>query len=246
MLTVTEDSIRSFLDKNRENMFTSLASVKLVLEQLYESGEGQFSREQILDDLMKIVDISSRIKSTENLREKTEIFFSEYQKLSNTLKNKYNDFLPNRVVKNLEFQENYMEGFQKVLIAQGYITLALDDKNPVDQSGKLYTGMVKLSEALEQYIFFFPEWLIESIKTIVLELLAAPSFQPEQPGLLQEVVNYLTALKNVSRGVLWQIENYKKEKKYTVGELLNWLETAPIWAGDDFEECLEYVNHIRK
>lgn len=246
MLTATEDSIRSLSDENSENIVNILASAKLALEQLYESGKGQFAREEILDDLMKLVEISEHIKSTGNLGEKMEIFFGEYQTLSNQLKTKYNDFLPSRVVKKLETEEKYMEGFKRLLIAQEYMLQAFDDKEPADQAGKLYTGMVKLSEVLEQYIFFFPEWLIESIKTIALGFLADPVLQPEQPGISQEVLNYLTALKNTSRGVLWQIDNYRKEKKHTVGELLNWLDAAPGWAGDDFEECLEYVNRTRK
>ena len=62
----------------------------------------------------------------------------------------------------------------------------------------------------------------------------------------QEIRNYLVAIKNTARSILWQIDNYEKEKKYSVGDLLNWLETSPGWAGDDFEECLDYVNRTRK
>lgn len=40
-------------------------------------------------------------------------------------------------------------------------------------------------------------------------------------------------------------DSSEKEKSHTVGKLLNWLETAPTWAGDDAEECLEYVNRVR-
>ena len=246
MMTATEDSIRLLLDENSQNIFNIVASIKLALKQLYESGKGQFSKEEILDDFMKLTDISERIKSTKNIGEITKIFFSEYQTLSKQLKTKYSDFLSRRFFKKLEAEEKYLEGLNKLLITQDYMLQACEEQEPVDQAGKLYGGMVKLSEVLEQYIFFFPEWLVEDIKTIALELLAAPAFQPEQPGISQEVVGYLITLKHTSRGVLWQIDNYKKEKKHTVGELLNWLETAPSWAGDDFEECLEYVNRTRK
>jgi hypothetical protein len=246
MLTATEDSIRSLSDENSENIVNTLASAKLALEQLYESGKGQFSREEALDDLMKIVEISKRIKATNNLREKINIFSEEYQTFSKELRSKYSDFLPTMVIRELEALERYVEGLEELMIAQAYMLLGFDDKEPVDQAGKIYTGMVKLSEVLEQYIFYFPGRLIEIVKKIPLAILADPGLQPEQPGISQEVVSYLTALKNTSRGVLWQIDNYKKEKKYTVGELLNWLETAPGWVGDDFEECLEYVNRTRK
>lgn len=246
MLTATEDSIRSLSDENSENIVNTLASAKLALEHLYESGKGQFSREEILDDLMKIVEISERIKVTNNLSKKMNVFSEEYQTFSKKLRTKYSDFLPTRAIRELEAVEKYIEGLEKLMIAQGYMLLGFEDKEPVNQAGKIYTGMVKLSEVLEQYILYFPERLIEITKNIALEIIADPNLQPAQPGISEEVVGYLTALKNTSRGVLWQIDNYRKEKKHTVGELLNWLETAPSWVGNDFEECLEYVNRVRK
>lgn len=246
MFTSIEDSIRSLSGDDGEIIVDSLASTKLALEHLYESGKGQLPREEILNDLMKIAEVSEQIKSTNNFGEKMKIFFSEYQTLSNQLNAKYSDFLPTRAVRKLEAGERYIEGFKMLLIAQEYMLQAFDDKNPVEQAGKLYTGMVKLSEVLEQYLSYFPEQLIQVTKNIALAFLADPALQPEQPDISQEVVNYLTALKNTTRGVLWQLDNDKKERKHTIGELLDWLETAPGWAGDDFEECLEYVNRVRK
>jgi hypothetical protein len=105
MLTATEDSIRSLSDENSENIVNTLASAKLALEQLYESGKGQFPREEALDDLMKIVEISKRIKATNNLREKINIVSEEYQTFSKQLRSKYSDFLPTRVIRELEALE---------------------------------------------------------------------------------------------------------------------------------------------
>lgn len=246
MLTATEGSIKSLSEDDGEIIINSLAATNLALQRLYESGEGQFSREKILDDLMKIVKISERIKSTNNLREKMKIFFCDYQTLSNQLKTKYSDFLPSKAVRKLEAGEKYAEGLKKLLTAQWYMLQAFNDKDLVDQGGKLYMGIVKLSSVLEQYIPYLSEHLIEIIKNVAIGILTDPSLQPEQPELPEAAVNYLIALKNTTRGVLWQLENYKKEKKHTVGELLDWLDTAPGWVGDDFEECLEYVNKVRK
>lgn len=246
MFTGTECSIRSLSKDDGEIIIDGLASTKLALECLYESGVGQFPREDVLDDLMKIVEISERIKSTDNLEEKINIFLCEYQKLSHQIKTKYSDFLPKRVLRKIEVGEKYAEGLKKLLIAQRYMLQAFDDIDIVDQARKLYTGIVMLSEVLEYYIPYFPVQLIEIIKNAAIEILADPSLQPEQFKLPLSATNYLIALKNTTRGVLWQLENDKKEKKHTVGELLDWLETAPGWAGDDFEECLEYVNRVRK
>ncbi|MEQ9620494.1 hypothetical protein [Coleofasciculus chthonoplastes] len=249
MLTTTEDSIRSLstlLSNKSDNLVNGLATAKLALEQLSESGTEQLSREEIRDDLIKLVETSEHIKSTDNLAEKTKFLFSEYKPLSKHLRTKYSDLFPSRVVNKLEAEDKYMEGFKELLITQDYMLQAFSDQNPVDKAEKLYTGMVNLSNVLEQYISFFTDQLIENIKTIALEFLADPTLQPEQPGLSTEVANYLTAIKHTSRGLLWQLENYQKHKKNTVGELLNWLDSAPTWKGDDLDECLEYVNITRK
>ena len=244
MLTATEGSIKLLSESDGEIIAEGLALAKLALERLYKSKD-QLHSEEILDDLTKVAEIADRLKSTGNLGEKTEIFFSEYQTLSKHLKTKYSDFLSNILIKKIEAGEKYVEGIEKLLIAQRYMLQAFDDKDLETQASKLYTGMVKLSEVLEQYIPYFPRHLIEIIKNVALGILADPALQPDQLGISQTVVNYLIALKNTARDVLWQLDNYRK-KKHTVGELLDWLETAPGWAGDDFKECLEYVNEVRK
>ena len=43
-----------------------------------------------------------------------------------------------------------------------------------------------------------------------------------------------------------EIEKQKKQHQNTVESLLDFLKTSPKWAGDDFEECLEYVNQVRR
>ena len=82
-----------------------------------------------------------------------------------------------------------------------------------------------------------------------------PSIQSGGSDLFAE---YKKALANFTSSVdsaverdtelkLWQLgEPHKQEAKYTIGNLLNWMKTSPPWAGDDFEECLEYVNRVRK
>jgi hypothetical protein len=118
-----------------------------------------------------------------------------------------------------------------------------DGKDLVARFKNFYAGMIELSEVSEKYIPYFPDHLIETIKNIALSFFAGSTLELlEQSTISQEVVDYIAAIKNTARGILWQIDNYKKGKKHPVGELLDWLETAPSWTGDDFEECLEYVN----
>lgn len=214
MLAATESSIRALSQFGSEAIIDGLASTKLVLEHLYKIDEGQFTKEEILKDLAKIVEISERLKATSNLIDKRNIFFSEYQLLSNQLRDKYSDFLPPDVIKQMEASEMYMQGFDRLINAQGYMFLAFSDTNPVELSGKLYTGMVELSEVLERYINYFPKQIIELTKNTALGILTDPSLQPEQPNLPEAAANYLIALRNTTRGVLWQLDNYQKLEGY--------------------------------
>jgi hypothetical protein len=214
MLAATESSIRALSEYSSEAIIDGLALTKLSLKHLYKSDEGQFSKEEILKDLAKIVDISERLKATSNLIEKRNVFFSEYQPLSNQLRDTYSDFLPAEVIRKLEASEMYIQGFDRLINAQGYMLLAFSDTNPVDLSGKLYTGMVKLSEVLEQYINYFPKQIIELTRNTAVGILTEPSLQPEQPNLPEAAANYLLALRNTTRGVLWQLDNYQKLEGY--------------------------------
>lgn len=112
MLAATENSIRSLIYEDRNDIFSSLASTKLVLEQLHESGEGQFSKVEIFDDLMKLIEISEHINATKNLPEKIKLISEEYQTLARQIRIKYSDFLPNRVNRELEAGENMLKGLK--------------------------------------------------------------------------------------------------------------------------------------
>lgn len=214
MLAATDSSIRALSEYSSKAIIDGLDLTKLALEHLYKSDERQFSKEEILKDLTKIAEVSERIRATNNLLDKRNIFFLEYQPFSNQLRDRYRDFLPIEVIQRLESDEMYMQGFDKLINAQGYMLLAFDDTNLVDRSGKLYTGMVKLSEVLEQYINYLPKQIVESTKYTALGILTDPSLQPEQPNLPEAAANYLLALRNTTRGVLWQLDNYQKLEGY--------------------------------
>lgn len=50
----------------------------------------------------------------------------------------------------------------------------------------------------------------------------------------------------ISLAYTTKLEKQKKPPQNTVESLLNFLQTSPGWVGDDFEECLEYVNQVRR
>jgi hypothetical protein len=74
--------------------------------------------------------------------------------------------------------------------------------------------MVKLSEVLERYINYLPKQIVESTKYTALGILTDPLLQPEQPNLPEAAADYLLALRNTTRGVLWQLDNYQKPEGY--------------------------------
>lgn len=243
MSTDTEDSFRSLL----EDIVGTLASTKLALERLYESGEGQISIQELLDVLMKFEEISPPIEVTDDIQEKMSLFLFELQTFTNQLRAKYSDFLSSAELRQFEDGERRIEGLKKLLVFHKLMRQVADGKDLLARVRKFYAGMIELSEISEKYIPYFPAHLIETIKNIALSFLAGSTLELlEQSTISQEVVDYLAAIKNTARGILWQLDNYKKGKKHTAGELVDWLETAPSWTGDDFEECLEYVNWVRK
>ncbi len=88
-------------------------------------------------------------------------------------------------------------------------------KDPVSQTRQLYTGMSLLSEALEQcavYYYSSSKQLIEIFRNTALAMLRLVASKPDHLHS-QELNDYLIALKNTSRSILWQLDHYQKLEK---------------------------------
>ncbi|NEO69074.1 tetratricopeptide repeat protein [Moorena sp. SIO3H5] len=119
--------------------------------------------------------------------------------------------------------------------------------NTVNKFSSLYTGLSRLSAVLEKNIVDFSKDYLERLKRRLIAILQAPALESEQNELPEAAKNYLIDIRNTARGILWQLDNYQlSHQKYPVTNLLDWLKTAPTWAGDDFEESLDYVNRVRE
>ncbi|NEP26124.1 tetratricopeptide repeat protein [Moorena sp. SIO3I6] len=117
----------------------------------------------------------------------------------------------------------------------------------VNKFSSLYTGLSRLSTVLEKHIFDFSKDYLERIKRRLMAILQASALASEQNELPDAAKNYLMDIRNTARVILWQIDNYQlSHQKYPVTNLLDWLKTSPTWAGDDFQECLDYVNRVRE
>jgi hypothetical protein len=112
-----------------------------------------------------------------------------------------------------------MDGFRELIIALGMLLLAFEEEiDLVHEYGKLYTGMVGLSELLEEYLLYFPQDLIEYVKNIALAFLNDSSLKPDKANQNESVFSYLVGLKNTARAVLWQIE-----ENQTKHEISRWI-----------------------
>jgi hypothetical protein len=124
----------------------------------------------------------------------------------------------------------------------------------VHQYGKLYTGMVGLSELLEEYLLYFPQDLIEYLKNITLAFLNDSSLKPDKANQNESDFSYLVGLKNTARAVLWQIEENRtrSEKPRSIDSHSNQIFSREMQiqknqpAMDWLKSELEQIEIIRK
>jgi hypothetical protein len=225
MTIATENSIRALPLNSEEVMFGELNLTKDALEGLFESDEAQIPKEELFNDVLKIIEVSERIKEAETFRQKSDIYYSEYRPLSDEHKVKYSDFLARDVFREIEVYEKYIDGLKELIIAQGVMLLAFEDEtDQVHQCGTLYTGMVRLSELVEEYLLYFPPKLIEHIKNIASSFLNDSSLEPHKATQNEPVFSYLIGLKNTARAILWQLEEHRvknEESRLTVTPAMN-------------------------
>jgi hypothetical protein len=207
MTVTTENSIRALPSNSEELMFDELSSIKHSLEKLFASDEARISKEESFNDMLKIVEVSERIREAKDLRQKFDIYYSEYRPLLNVFKAKYSNFLAPDTFKEIEAHKKSLDGLRELIIAQGIMLIAFEEKiDLVRKYGSLYTSMVGLSELLEKYLLYFPQDLIECVKNIALAFLNDFSLKPDKANQNESVFSDLVGLKNTARAVLWQIE----------------------------------------
>src|SRR4028119_1400519 len=102
MTVTTENSIRALLSNTEEVMLGELSLIKHSLEKLFASDEARISKEESFNDLLKIVEVSERIRAANDLRQKFDIYYSKYRPLLNVFKAKYSDFLARDTFKEIE------------------------------------------------------------------------------------------------------------------------------------------------
>lgn len=118
MTIFTEDSIRTLLLNSEAVILGELDLTKHALEKLLESDNVQISKEELLNGVLKIDQMSEQIGEAETPRQKFDIYYSEYRSLLEKLKTKYCELLTPDIFRKIEAHENYMDGLKGLIIAQ--------------------------------------------------------------------------------------------------------------------------------
>ncbi|WP_293355186.1 MULTISPECIES: hypothetical protein [unclassified Microcoleus] len=224
MTVTTENLIRALPSNSEEVMFGELSLIKHALEKLFKSDEARIPKEELFIDGLKIYEVLERIREAKDIRLRADIYYSEYRPLLNEFKAKYSDFFARDTFKEIEDREKYMDGLRELIIAQGFMLIAFEEEtDKVRQYRSLYTGMVKLSELLEEYLVYFPQHLIGCIKNIALAFLNDSNLKPDRANQNESVFSYLVGLKNTARAVLWQIaeDRTQNEKLHLIDSPYN-------------------------
>ncbi|MBW4541673.1 MAG: hypothetical protein KME43_21375 [Myxacorys chilensis ATA2-1-KO14] len=247
-----KNTIPSFLSSIGDldaDIADEIEAARHAFQEAYEANAAEIPREQFLSDLEKLDQAFDLLKSASSVTDKHTVLTKHYIPLVKELAQRYSDFLPDEVSRKLIAPVMIRVAMFQLLEAVNMMVSAMEDEQePRDQAGMLYTALIKMSETLEKYIKYLSVRLREQLRAIANMHLSDPdpAFNPDSYPSDPTAYSYMIGLKNTARSILWQLDNYQEETKYTVKGLLDWAETRPGWAGDDFEECLDYVNRARK
>ena len=117
----------------------------------------------------------------------------------------------------------------------------------------LYTGLVKFQQIVEDYPQDIHPKVYDLLQSIAESIVNSESFKEYRGSKTkntEQFVSNVRATRNTAKAILWEIKNIKNKNEKSVdfssvGKLTEYIQTAPNWFGDDFEECLENINHNR-
>ncbi len=228
----TEAAIRALAASNNEIVLGGLTSIKQALEYLYYQAETlQLSAATLRGELRRVVEILEQIKATTSSSDRVKIFASQYPAFSQHVRSEYGACLPDLMLRELTVAEQRAAGLEKAILAQAYMLLAFDGNDLSDRAEKLSAGMLVLSEVLSEYETVFPPSVFAAARVAAEAILGEPFVQHQPREVEGPTANYLVALKNVARAVLWQLDRIEAVQNFPARNLAAWLASAPAWAG---------------
>lgn len=219
----------------------NLKEIKKQLEEIFTNQKATIPTEDFRKSFSKIEIAFKKLEDTTtkqlSLKDKCKI----YEIICKNVKNfqeKYSDFLTNELINDLLEVEAYFGWKKQIYKLKSFSEeMRAVNKNDIDNK-KLYMVVSSLLQALEKYSIGATQKEIDSIQHLA-EILIKRIQSPNSISIFRKILT-------TAKAILWEIDRYKKQSQNTVESLLDFLKTSPAWAGDDFEECLEYVNQVRR
>lgn len=158
-----------------------------------------------------------------------------------------NEILAHRA--NLEKNYREVENLQITIAYLQAINKPFDDKLTWLQN--LYSSMFYILEMLEdENASLIPQNALERIETTSEALSSNKRWReyiktPQVDENEQNIKNYINSIRHVAKAILWELKKLKEDQP-NVQSLLKFIQSSPEWKGDDFEECLDFINEERR
>ncbi|MHC5935634.1 hypothetical protein [Nostoc sp.] len=150
---------------------------------------------------------------------------------------------------NLEQIYKELENLQITIAYLQAINKPLDDKLTWLQN--LYSSMFYILEILEdENASLIPKNALQRIEITsealssnkgLREYIKTPQIDENE----QKTKNYMNSIRHVAKAILWELKKIKEDQP-NVQSLLKFIQSSPEWKGDDFEECLDFINEERR
>lgn len=215
MHLITQDTIRDIRDINvciANKVGDELTKMVQGLERAFGSSDAQIPKEEMLKNLIAFHELSIRMKATEDIAEKIEIL-TEIQSFLKNFRLKYKNFISESTFREIESDEIYGEALKEITTGKLFMHAAATEKDEVKQFQMFYTGLVRTSGAVENYIQLLPEGLHCVIAKLAEDVLANFCMNCEANGSSNSgtINGYIIATRNAAKGILWEIRNYQEK-----------------------------------
>ncbi|MBD2566464.1 hypothetical protein [Anabaena lutea] len=223
----------------------NLQEIAKQLEEIFRTENAAIPKEDFRKYFSKIENALRKLEKAKtnklNSKAKSRIYEEVYKNVKN-LKEKYSDFLTNELIEKFAEIEVYF-GWKKEIYKLIFFSEEIVEINKHDikkGSEKLYNIIYTMLQAIEKYTVGATQKEIDIIQHLAENLI----LYIENKRL--NTIPVFRKTLNSAKAILWEIDRQKNQSKNTVESLLDFLKTSPEWVGDDFEECLEYVNEVRR
>lgn len=250
MLLQTKDFAKKL---NSNELEGRLFSIIQGLTKSFQAEDNQDKKEEILKDLSLIGEVIVKVKEPLTFTKKLDLIDETKNRVTN-FKAKYSGFLHSDVLKKIEALECQIEAFKQIFSSFALIETTDNTKNNANEFHQIFRALDKILQTIETYSSYIPGSVIQSLSALSVTIIDINKereiARENRSEDIEDVSNSIRAINNVTKAILWQIEKIKDNNKEpegfsSVGNLLEYIKTSPVWVGDDFNECLEDINRNR-